>query len=858
VITIADTNVRVIVDAIDNASDVLKNIGNSIENSLGKTAQTNVGGLGGAINTAVGTFGKLAIGVGVAGIAINSTIAVVEKLAEGFNELMQASEAQQRVDAQTNAVLQSTGDISGATLQSVQKLADTIENSTPILHTNAQAAENMLLTFTSIGHTELPTATKAVIDMATAMNGGLIPSQQQLIDTSIQVGKALNDPDIGLLNLRRDGVEFSDAQKQVIEQLVATGQGAKAQQLILDELNKEFGGSAQAALATYGGAVQNLQNKMTDLKEVIGDALSPALTMAANQMSGQASAGAINLQQNLQNLQAAAIVTVSYFEELGNAIVAAFNAAEAGFQGDIGGMISAVQGGVQNAQNIITTAQNTIMDNTLRMEAQQQAAAENSSNGAAVAISANSQKAQKAMEDETATYLRELAKRNEAFQQSLDDMIRSHLDKKNQLMQQIADENSNFQDAMDQEKQSFADTMESMVSAHQDKVDSINEQIQDEKDTFEQAMQSELDTFNQTMSNMQDAHDQKVETLTRQMDKERQVGNEANDAKYLDLKQALDDENTAYAKQVQQQQAQEDKKLADMKTADQEKLTQFQSELDKEQEAYQDSVDKATQAEAQKTQKLQEQHDKQIANYQDQLNQENALLNAHQSEVAQAEKDANDDEITRLEKTHAQENADALAQHLQKMKDIPAQQADEGTAGATALTNSWVPLYQKMLNTMYTAQQEADIKQEMEAEDTGKTQGQNYVEGFINGISNKINDISKATHIPAGVVISALGPIAQIAAGLSGIFKQAGGVVPGPIGAPVPIVAHGGEYVTPAGQSPRGMNGQGGGGSIVFNVNVGMYAGAETEKRNLARQLYAALLQVAQSQHKTVAEMMGG
>lgn len=85
---------------------------------------------------------------------------------------------------------------------------------------------------------------------------------------------------------------------------------------------------------------------------------------------------------------------------------------------------------------------------------------------------------------------------------------------------------------------------------------------------------------------------------------------------------------------------------------------------------------------------------------------------------------------------------------------------------------------------------------------------------------------------------------------------QTGGIVPGPVGAPVPILAHGGERVTSQGLAQDG-GGQGGQG-ITFNVTVGMYAGSETEKRNIARDLYAALVQVSQSQNKTVQEFMGG
>lgn len=89
-----------------------------------------------------------------------------------------------------------------------------------------------------------------------------------------------------------------------------------------------------------------------------------------------------------------------------------------------------------------------------------------------------------------------------------------------------------------------------------------------------------------------------------------------------------------------------------------------------------------------------------------------------------------------------------------------------------------------------------------------------------------------------------------------GLHFATGGVVPGPIGAPVMATVHGGETITPAGRSVGGGGGTGGG--VNFEVHIGLYAGSETEKRNIAKELYASLLQLATSQNKSVTEFMGG
>lgn len=99
----------------------------------------------------------------------------------------------------------------------------------------------MLLTFTNIGKDVFPNATAMTLDMATAMNGGLAPSAEQLSNQAIQLGKALNDPIMGMGALRKVGVAFTEAQKEQITTLQQSGDIMGAQKIILAELATEFG-----------------------------------------------------------------------------------------------------------------------------------------------------------------------------------------------------------------------------------------------------------------------------------------------------------------------------------------------------------------------------------------------------------------------------------------------------------------------------------------------------------------------------------------------------------------------------------------------------------------------------------------
>lgn len=220
------------------------------EDSL-KGLSSNIGSLAGAF-----TIGNL---------ASNAIMDGVSKLGSAFDAVKEQAKDHQQVEEQLNAVIKSTGDVSGVTTGQANDLAESIAKTTPIDGEAALGAENMLLTFTNIHSNVFPAVTKATTDMATAMNGGAVPSAQQLRDTAMQVGKALNDPATGLTKLQKVGVTFTDQQKEQIKTMEAAGNMAGAQTIIVNELAREFGGSATNSAKTLSGEIQMLKNKLLDM-----------------------------------------------------------------------------------------------------------------------------------------------------------------------------------------------------------------------------------------------------------------------------------------------------------------------------------------------------------------------------------------------------------------------------------------------------------------------------------------------------------------------------------------------------------------------------------------------------------------
>jgi len=195
-------------------------------------------------------------GLAAAGFGLIGGVAFLKSSAEAFNEADKAS-------AQLNATLASTGGIAGRTKEQLDAQAEALMRVSTFDDDAITGAQSLLLTFTNIRGEILDKTTPAILDLATKMGG-------DLKGATIQVGKALQDPAHGMLALRKAGISFSESQQEVIKNLQATGDLAGAQTIILAELNKEFGGSAQADANTYAGQLTILKHEFMNVKEEIG------------------------------------------------------------------------------------------------------------------------------------------------------------------------------------------------------------------------------------------------------------------------------------------------------------------------------------------------------------------------------------------------------------------------------------------------------------------------------------------------------------------------------------------------------------------------------------------------------------
>lgn len=217
----------------------------------------------GKVDKGLGRLAKSAAGVAVGFFGVQGLI-------NGFRSVVESTKQQALVEAQLNAVLKSTASVAGLTAKELTNMASALQKQTRFGDEAIIKAQSLMLTFTKVGKDVFPNAIETVLNMSEAMG-------QDLQQGVIQVGKALNDPILGVTALRRVGVQLSKQQEQQVKDFVAVGDVASAQKIILGELETQFGGVAKAAGETLGGSLDIMSNAVGDAGEALGEQLAPVI-----------------------------------------------------------------------------------------------------------------------------------------------------------------------------------------------------------------------------------------------------------------------------------------------------------------------------------------------------------------------------------------------------------------------------------------------------------------------------------------------------------------------------------------------------------------------------------------------------
>jgi hypothetical protein len=240
-----------------------------------KRTEVGAAGVGGAI-------GKLTVGFGALAKSF-LFIEVLDKALEGLGETVRLGTEEFKdnvtIQAQTQAALKATGNAAHTSAGKIDELGLKLSNLSGVDDEIIRIGENTLLAFTNIrnfagkGNQIFDEATKAALDFSVRTGRGIQAS-------AVAIGRALQDPAKAAGSLRRAYVVLTDDEKKAITSAVAHGDVLRAQRDILGDLEKRYGGAAEAAGKTLPGALNVLKDRFKDLAGNGIGKVSPELTKA--------------------------------------------------------------------------------------------------------------------------------------------------------------------------------------------------------------------------------------------------------------------------------------------------------------------------------------------------------------------------------------------------------------------------------------------------------------------------------------------------------------------------------------------------------------------------------------------------
>ena len=219
----ADFNIKAIISAqTSNFENGIKNVQKEINKTSSSLSKFTTG-----LKKAFIKGGAIGIGIGIVTTAIKS---LSNALKQSVKIWEQANSEQKKL----TQTLKVTGAETWATTEDLNAMADAYQRATNFSSNDITKMQTVLLGFKNVTKDTFESASNAILDMAEVMGMDLVSATQT-------VGKALDDPISGLGSLSRQGFKFSETEKELIKNLVDAGESAKAQKIILDELNTTYG-----------------------------------------------------------------------------------------------------------------------------------------------------------------------------------------------------------------------------------------------------------------------------------------------------------------------------------------------------------------------------------------------------------------------------------------------------------------------------------------------------------------------------------------------------------------------------------------------------------------------------------------
>ena len=251
------------------ATDTVKKKTKEVEKATGKAgnaakgfqdkfrrASQSIAAIQGPLGPVAGRLTSLGTIIGNVGLKTAAATLAIAAIVFSLGKMAAAGARAERQFARLEGILKATGGAAGLALSDIEKLSQEIGINTLASTQEIRDAAGVLLTFKSITGETFKEALRLSQDLAEVGFGSAKSAAMQL-------GKALEEPEIGLSALRRVGVSFTEEQKEQIKVLDFVGKKMESQAIMMKALNEQVGGAGKSAAKGMAGAMDSLNEEFT-------------------------------------------------------------------------------------------------------------------------------------------------------------------------------------------------------------------------------------------------------------------------------------------------------------------------------------------------------------------------------------------------------------------------------------------------------------------------------------------------------------------------------------------------------------------------------------------------------------------
>jgi len=256
--------------AANDANGGVSKLATGVRNASSHVAafQGPLGGVSGrlgALATMITNINPIMVGLGLAVSGVTLFMVSAIKEYDQFNLRNQ----------KTSALLKATGHASGFTARQLDIMAKAVALNTLASVEGIKDTQNVLLTFKGISKDAFSTAIELSQDMAAVMG-------TDSKSAALQLGKALESPTQGISALKKAGVSFTQAQRDMIRDMENGGRVVDAQTYILETLKNQIGGTGAAeGDGTVVGAIDSMSQHWQAMKINVADSTGAANAASA-------------------------------------------------------------------------------------------------------------------------------------------------------------------------------------------------------------------------------------------------------------------------------------------------------------------------------------------------------------------------------------------------------------------------------------------------------------------------------------------------------------------------------------------------------------------------------------------------